>query len=177
VRQTYIHSITSSARASSVGGASTPGALAVVRLMTRSNLVGCSTGMSPGLVPRRIRSTMSAARRKQIGEIGSVRHETAGLNIIAGIKDRRQPRAERKSDNARAVGGKEGIAHDVKRVLGLERRKSGRNVLRPADFEWFDFQAERASHGLNLIPLQHGLGKANINHDCQSAHTRDNLTQ
>jgi hypothetical protein len=31
--------------------------LAVVRLMMRSNLVGCSTGMSPGFAPRRILST------------------------------------------------------------------------------------------------------------------------
>ena len=49
------HSITSSARASSIGGTSRPSALAVVRLMISSNLVGCSTGMSAGLVPRRIR--------------------------------------------------------------------------------------------------------------------------
>ena len=35
------HSITSSARASSVGGTSRPSALAVLRLMTSSNLVGC----------------------------------------------------------------------------------------------------------------------------------------
>src|SRR5215831_475122 len=52
-----LHSITSSARASSVGGISRPSALAVVRLMIRSNLLGCSTGMSPGLAPRRILST------------------------------------------------------------------------------------------------------------------------
>src|SRR4029077_21097056 len=52
-----LHSITSSARASSVGGTVRPSALAVVRLMTRSNLVGCSTGMSPGFTPRRILST------------------------------------------------------------------------------------------------------------------------
>src|SRR5215472_17487056 len=57
------HSITSSARAMSVGGTSRPSALAVVRLMTRSNLVGCSIGRSAGLVPRRILSTKSAARR------------------------------------------------------------------------------------------------------------------
>ena len=57
------HSITSSARASSEGGSSMPSALAVRRLMTSSNLVGCSTGMSLGLAPRRIRSTKSAARR------------------------------------------------------------------------------------------------------------------
>src|SRR5262249_31689366 len=40
------HSITSSARASSVGGISRPSAFATIRLTTRSNLVGCSTGMS-----------------------------------------------------------------------------------------------------------------------------------
>jgi hypothetical protein len=52
-----LHSITSSARASSVGGISRPSALAVIRLMTRSNLVGCSTGRSAGFAPRRILST------------------------------------------------------------------------------------------------------------------------
>jgi hypothetical protein len=38
------HSITSSARASSVGGMVRPIALAVVRLITSSNLVGACTG-------------------------------------------------------------------------------------------------------------------------------------
>ena len=48
------HSITSSARASSVGGTSRPSALAVFRLMTNSNLVDCKTGRSAGLAPLRI---------------------------------------------------------------------------------------------------------------------------
>src|SRR6266436_6285438 len=47
------HSITSSARASSVGGTSMPSALAVCRLITNSNFVDCSTGKSAGLVPLR----------------------------------------------------------------------------------------------------------------------------
>src|SRR5438128_8385674 len=51
------HSITSSARASSVGGTSRPSALAVLRLITSSNVVGCSTGRSAGLAPLRILST------------------------------------------------------------------------------------------------------------------------
>src|SRR5262245_41549296 len=51
------HSITSSARAMSVGGIVSRSALAVVRLMTRSNLVGCSIGRSAGFFPRRILST------------------------------------------------------------------------------------------------------------------------
>ena len=52
-----LHSITSSARASSVGGTSRPSALAVLRLMTSSNLVGCCTGRSAGFSPLRMRST------------------------------------------------------------------------------------------------------------------------
>ena len=51
------HSITSSARASNVGDISRPSAFAVLRLITRSNFVGCSTGRSAGFAPRRILST------------------------------------------------------------------------------------------------------------------------
>ena len=50
----HAHSITSSARASSVGGTSRPSALAVLRLMTSSNLVDCKTGRSAGFAPLRI---------------------------------------------------------------------------------------------------------------------------
>jgi hypothetical protein len=64
------YSITSSARASSVGGTSRPSAFAVVKLMTSSNLVGCSTGMSAGFAPRRTLSTISAARRNKSRKFG-----------------------------------------------------------------------------------------------------------
>src|SRR5262245_25928953 len=63
------HSITLSARASNIGGMVMPSALAVVRLMTRSNLVGCSTGISAGCAPRRILFTNSAARRNKSGKL------------------------------------------------------------------------------------------------------------
>src|SRR5499427_2975179 len=45
------HSITSSARASSVGGISRPSAFAVLRLITSSNFVGCSIGNSEAFSP------------------------------------------------------------------------------------------------------------------------------
>src|SRR5262249_33027263 len=51
------HSITSSARVSMVGAMSRPSALAVLRLITSSKRVGCSTGRSPGFAPRMILST------------------------------------------------------------------------------------------------------------------------
>src|SRR6516165_1669346 len=56
------HSITSSARASKVGGSSKPKALAVFRLTTNSNLVPCCTGRSAGFAPLRILSTKLAER-------------------------------------------------------------------------------------------------------------------
>jgi len=51
------HSITSSARASSVGGMLRSMAFAVARLITRSNFVAISTGRSAGFSPLRIRPT------------------------------------------------------------------------------------------------------------------------
>ena len=51
------YSITSSARASTAAGTSRPSVLAVLRLITSSNLVGCSTGRSTGSMPLNTLST------------------------------------------------------------------------------------------------------------------------
>ncbi len=50
------HSMTSSAVASNVGEMLSPRALAVLRLTTTWNFIGCSTGSSPGFAPLRILS-------------------------------------------------------------------------------------------------------------------------
>src|SRR5262245_52696378 len=65
-----LHSITSSARAISVGGTSRPSAFAVLRLMTNSNFVGCSIGNSEAFAPLRILTTNAAARRLRSGTFG-----------------------------------------------------------------------------------------------------------
>jgi hypothetical protein len=51
------YSITSSARARSNAGTESPSALAVLRLIASSYLVGACTGSSPGFSPLRMRST------------------------------------------------------------------------------------------------------------------------
>jgi hypothetical protein len=56
-RAPHAYWITSSASSSSDGGIVIPSALAVLRLITNSNLVTCSTGRSAGLAPLRILST------------------------------------------------------------------------------------------------------------------------
>jgi hypothetical protein len=69
-RSRYMHrkrivgySIKSSAIESRAGEIVRPSALAVVRLITSSNLTGACTGRSPGFSPRRIRCTYDAAPR------------------------------------------------------------------------------------------------------------------
>src|SRR5262245_9025536 len=52
---TTAHSITSSASASTLSGILTPSAFAVLRLITNSNLVGCTTGRSATFSPFKIR--------------------------------------------------------------------------------------------------------------------------
>jgi hypothetical protein len=64
----HLYSITSSASWSTDRGTSTPIALAVLRLTTSSNFVGCSTGRSPAFAPFAILSTYSAARRNMAGK-------------------------------------------------------------------------------------------------------------
>ena len=54
--------ITSSAWKRNSGGMVRPSASAVFRLRTSSNLIGCSTGRSPGFAPRKILSTKADAR-------------------------------------------------------------------------------------------------------------------
>jgi hypothetical protein len=55
--QSTAYSITSSARAKSVGGISRPSTFAVLRLITKSYLVGACTGRSLGFSPLKIRCT------------------------------------------------------------------------------------------------------------------------
>jgi hypothetical protein len=61
-REASRYSSTSSAVASSEGWTAMPSSFAVLRLMTVSKLVGCSTGISAAFAPFKIRSTSSAPR-------------------------------------------------------------------------------------------------------------------
>jgi hypothetical protein len=61
------YSITSSAMARSVGGISIPSALAVVRLMTSSNLLGCRTLRSAGAAPLRNPAGVDASLTVYVG--------------------------------------------------------------------------------------------------------------
>src|ERR1051325_9386075 len=63
------HLITRSALASTLGGIVRPICLAAFKLISNSNLVGCSIGRSAGFAPFRILSMYVAARRNKSGQL------------------------------------------------------------------------------------------------------------
>src|SRR5215468_1052749 len=98
----HFYSITSSARASSDGGTVRPSALAVLRLITSSNLVGCSTGRSDGLAPSRFSTGYQSSRCQlsavTIGHLSLIRApvlappETSSLRGAMRYEDHRSQR-------------------------------------------------------------------------------------
>ena len=83
------HSITSSARASSVGGTRCRAPWRSCRLMTSSNLVGCSTGRSAGFAPLRISIDVNGAAPVDRRQLGPFDSEIAAISKLA-VLDRRQ---------------------------------------------------------------------------------------
>ena len=89
------YSITSSARARSVGGIARSRAFAVLRLMTSSNLVGCSTGSLAGFAPFRTRPAVGAGLPVGFPIARPVAHEPTGRHVLARFVDGGQPIAGR----------------------------------------------------------------------------------
>src|SRR5262245_57062103 len=83
MQQLHRYSITSSATASSPGGKLRPNALAVLRLITSSNLVDCMTGRSAGFSPLRIRPVYTPAWRS----CDVACHLTLRLGVIHAMGD------------------------------------------------------------------------------------------
>src|SRR5262252_8116990 len=86
-RDTY--SITSSAMATRPGGKVRPSAFAVLRLITNSNLFGCTTGRSVGLAPLRIFPVVYTHLVIRLNEAGSVAHQASVYGKLAKEVDRR----------------------------------------------------------------------------------------
>src|SRR5262245_19356566 len=88
-----------SARWRKACGIVSPSALTVFKLMTNSNLVGCSTGKSPGLAPFKIFATCPAARRIT----SAVRHEGTPQDLRVGPHEHREPPLCRESGDLTSV--------------------------------------------------------------------------
>ena len=87
--------------ASIVGGMVRPSALAVLRLITSSNLVGCCTGRSAGFAPFSILSTYCDSVPVPVGETPAIRHQPAAVGKHAVARDRRSRCFMSQIDDAR----------------------------------------------------------------------------
>ena len=135
-----------------------PSALAVLRLMTNSNVVGCSTGRSAGFAPLRILSTYVGSAAVQIGDVRPVRHEPTDLRILtqrihygeavlggetyqaSGVRVR-----ERTRQNEEAIGP----------ALGC-RLECALELLGSVDLQSVELHAQRVRQGCQLFPVRSG---------------------
>jgi hypothetical protein len=123
------HSITSSARASTLGETVRPSALAVLRLITNPYLVGCCSGRLAGLAPSRVTVAaryatamhVSSAAAVQRFEIGTVAQQAAIECEQANGISRRRPMTYSQLDDQRAMRDQEGIGQDDQSSVALER--------------------------------------------------------
>src|SRR5262245_35798620 len=79
----------------SVGEISIPSALAVLRLITISNLVGCSIGKSVGLAPARNSVDICGGALAKSGKTHPIGHEAPGLYKFAEGTHRSHPMPKR----------------------------------------------------------------------------------
>ena len=172
------YSITSSACARTVGGTEMPSARAVVRLITRSNLVGCSTGMSAGLVPRKILSIMSAERLKRSTKFEPSDVEAADVEPFARGEHGRQPRGQGQCGDAESIRRQQPVVGDIEPIrTPLEAFHSRHDLLRTANFDRDGFEPKRAGRRFDLVHLQDGEWTCYVGHDCNPAQGGNDLAQ
>ena len=92
-----------------------PSTLAVLRLMTSSNLVGCITGRSAGFYAL---ENLGRCRRRLwrycVNNAGAVAHQAAGCGELAPIIDRRHRMARRQRDELFAPVDEKGICRHLR---------------------------------------------------------------
>ena len=128
------HSKTLSARSSTLDGILRPSAFAVFRLTTSSNLVGCSTGKSPGFAPLKILSTNLHGKRRQEGRDLSGAH-LGGVPLAVEEDESPDPVDVGLLGSPTVVPGADGLADPVEKP---GRRGAGG-------------LASRTSHGAEVV--------------------------
>jgi hypothetical protein len=105
--------MTSSARCCRNKGTSRPSALAVLRLITSSYLVGACTGSSLGFSPLEDAIYIGRRSPKIIGQVNAVGQQAADLSEKTERIDGRETVASRQRCDLYAIGNREGIRdHD-----------------------------------------------------------------
>src|SRR5262249_47720 len=154
-----LHSITSSARSRNDSGMARPSAL---RLMTRSNLLACSTGMSAGLAPQDFIGEVGGAPIR-VRDVWSIGHQAARIDILPNAVHRWQSCSQRQGVDADAAAVCKRVGRDIKRIRAAFGPFEGRpDILGSPDFQDDGFQADHADRCLSLAHGQHGARIADV---------------
>src|SRR5438128_10079174 len=126
------YSVTRSARSKSVCGIVSPRAFAVLRLITSSNFVGCSTGRSAGVGAFEDLVDVPGRAPKDLGITRTVRHEASSLNKSPLLEHARQPRPECQLGQAHPGGDERRSVHNEETVnaRALDRGEDTVEVFR-----------------------------------------------
>src|SRR5271170_2756912 len=96
---------------------------------------------------------------EKVGVVCSIGDQAARLYVLPGWINRRQSRALRQRVDLKPVRDHQRIGNDTKSLCSfLETFEGGHDILRPTDFRNDNFEAESASHSLNLAHFQHRGG-------------------
>ena len=110
------HSITSSARPSSVSGTVRPSALAVLRLMISSTFVACCDRQVGWLLALENAAGVDAGLTVRVRNTAAVAHQAAGRGELAILVDRRHRVANRQRGELFAPADEECIGADHERA-------------------------------------------------------------
>ena len=119
-------SITSSARASNVGGISMPSARAVCRLMISSNRIGSSIGRSAGFTPLKNLVNVTGCSTISVSDACPVADQSSIIGIFAVPVNRREAQLRSSIDDDFPVGEHKRIVQKDKNV-----RSRSRNISQP----------------------------------------------
>src|SRR5262249_25161880 len=120
-----------------------------------------------GLGPAQYLVDVICRAPKTFGVTWSIGHEAPASDKIASAEDRWKPRAQGKRKDAHEIGDHKLIDCNIKRVRVSPERLEGRTEIpHSTDFQWDDFDPQRARGTLGLAHPQHGLGIAHIEDDC-----------
>src|SRR5262249_2779993 len=159
-----------SARRRKASGILRPSAFAVVRLMTSSNAVGCSTRKISRLGTLENFVDNFARAPKLVRIVRSVRHKTSGLDISPYRTNCGQPRTQGKLIDANDVGVDERARTHIERLrLVPEPLERGANIPSTPNFEKLDLETRFTSDFTDLGHLHSRAGIAGICDDRYSA--------
>ena len=127
---------------------------AVLRLMTSSNLVDCSTGNSAGFAPLENLSSIDTEATMAIEIMRAIAHEPPGVGIGPTVVDRGNTMACCQRDDLIAAGAAKQriVRHQERGVTRFDERGKGSiNVLIAAGIENSDLLPDRARSPLDVF--------------------------